>query len=193
METRTIKQVIAELPYLKATTIFTYMQRGLFKPVDYHEPPNGPGRSSRLNKVDVVAVGILSSLHNLGIRFGHLDAPDGISIPDTRFIIQNGQTEQLVLSDIGEGRRLQLELEATAYRSMIAVYKSRVVGFHNGQVMVGESLDPVRPIGMLTEIYMFTDKFLQRHLDAVTAVEPYDSVSFVNVKKMVNVVDRFMR
>ena len=111
-------------------------------------------------------------------------------MPDTRFIIQNGITENLTLADIGYGRRLQLELETTGFKSMIAVHRSRVVGFNAGRVMVGEATDTKTSMGLLTEVYMFTDKHLPWHIEAITAVEPYDTLSFVNMKKIINSVDR---
>ena len=190
-----IRQIL-ELVYLfiKKPTIFSWLQKQMFRPEIYFPPPNGPGRQSLLSKADVVTIGILSSLFSLNIRFGQLHFTSEVETPDTQIWLQSkilkdpgpDMVSSTMANNMGPDRNIQHFLEENDFQVMCAVYRIRL--FLHPWKGVREDANPLNSI--LTRIFFFTPNLLQeKHPCDVDESEPAETVSFINIQGIVKHVE----
>jgi len=63
-------------PNIRNRTIYNWIEQGIFTPCVNVRTPAGPGQGTRLDRADLVTLGILHSMFTLGIRFSHFQPHD---------------------------------------------------------------------------------------------------------------------
>jgi hypothetical protein len=180
--------------FIKKPTIFSWLQKQIFRPEVYFPPPNGPGRQSLLSKADIVTIGILSCLFSLNIRFGQLHLTPEVETPDTQIWFQSKIHQESgpdmissnIANNMGPDRSIQHFLEENDFQVMCAVYRIRLF-LHNWKG-VREDANPLNSI--LTRIFFFTPNLLhEKHNCHINESEPAETVSFINIQGIVKHVE----
>ncbi len=179
---------------IKKQTVFSWLQRQTFRPEIYFPPPNGPGRQSLLSRADIVVMGILSCLFSLNIRFQQLQIMPGVTTDDTQIFFERAEVTKegqppmfhATIDSIGVGRGIQKFLEANDFQVICVVYRYRLPGSMADFFGAGQN----KSNATLTRIFFFPPSLSHRYDRPVDELEPAETVSFVNIRRIVSHVDR---
>lgn len=208
-QTLTIRDIVRrQIIPVQVSTVFTWMapSNNFFQPVICEKAPVGPGEGCRVNKSDMVTIGIYHSIFAAGVKFKMLKLQGG-DVPNAIVIFQREIKGAPKLNSIGgrmpahtwiadtpakhlgPGREIQRFLEEFKYKVWVSIARSRITG-EGAMVGDGRSTKNVR---FTISIFPATQAFKDEHLDRVGAVMPWESITFVNAQHWARRVDHGMR
>ena len=194
-------------PYIKRPTLYTWLQRQLFRPSIYVAPPNGPGRQSYLSKADIVTVGILSNLFSIGIKFEQINMPAGTLRPEIRILFERACHEQIVetdtlfwkdeattlelATDIGPGRQIQNFLEEFDFDVMMTLYRTRPDRIEKDSMVFSDS--SARRRETLTDIHFYKSDLADSHKGMLGSRTLTEFKGAINVPRLSRIADQAMK
>jgi hypothetical protein len=161
-------------PFIKPSTIHSWITAKILDPVEYVPPPAGRGHGCKLSRSDLVVVAILHCMFSMGARFGDLIVEGEKASSETI------EFEEIPGWKKPERRPMQSYLEELNFKvhvryRPVRLYKSSLFGEEFG---FGDGAS----LGTWAMVNFFPSARLNQFTRELGSMEAFEFTSFINIR-----------